>query len=74
MEKGIKIDFTNKEKDLIVNETLAGPSLADPLEDKPVQDDMITVYYSTQDLEELLGFIVAEANHTKNKALEADLD
>ena len=40
----------------------------------PVHGDMITVYYSPQDLEELLGFIAAEANHTKNKVLEADLD
>jgi hypothetical protein len=45
-----------------------------PLEEKPVHGDMITVYYSPQDLEELLGFIAAEANHTKDKALEADLD
>ena len=74
MENRIKINLTTKERDLIVNETFAAPPLTEPFEEGKVQDDMIAVYYSLQDLEELLGFIAAEANHTKNKTLEADLD
>jgi hypothetical protein len=74
MEKRMKVDLTTEERDLIVDKTFAGPPLTDPLEKKLVHGDMITVYYSPQDLEELLGFIAAEANHTKNKTLEVDLD
>ena len=35
---------------------------------------MITVYYSPENLEELLGFIAAEANHKEDKNLGAALD
>lgn len=73
MADKIKISLTSQERDLIINETFASPYLMEPLEMAQIEDDSITVYYSPQDLEELLGFIAAEANHTDNEALEAEL-
>ena len=60
MEKGIKINLTTEERALIINETFADPVLLEPLEKGQVKDDLITVYYAPQDLEELLGFIAAD--------------
>ena len=74
MEKGIKINLTTEERGLIINETFADLVLLEPLEKGQVKDDLITVYYAPQDLEELLGFIAAEANHTEDKVLEEALD
>ncbi len=39
MEHRLKIYLTTKERDLIVDETFAAPSLIEPLEERPVQDD-----------------------------------
>ena len=74
MTDKIKISLTLRERHLIINETFADTHLTEPLERAQIEDDLITVYYSPQDLEELIGFIAAEANQTDDKALEADLD
>jgi hypothetical protein len=70
----IEINLTTQERDLIVNNTFADPALIEPLEERPAKDNMITVYYSPENLEELLGFIAAEANHKEDKNLGAALD
>jgi phage major head subunit gpT-like protein len=74
MKKRIEIKLTSKERDLIVNKTFAGSDLIEPLERAQIEDDLVTVYYSPQDLEGLLGFIAAEANHANDEVLEAELD
>lgn len=74
MENRIKIKLTTEERALIINKTFADPGLLEPLEKGQVKDDLITVYYAPLDLEELLGFIAAEANHTEDKVLEETLD
>lgn len=70
----IEINLTTQERDLIVKKTFADPALIESLEERPAKDNMITVYYSPEDLEELLGFVAAEANHTEDKNLGAALD
>ena len=73
MTEKIKISLTLQERDLIINETFADTNLIEPLERARIEYDSITVYYSPQDLEELLGFIAAEANHADDEVLEAGL-
>lgn len=73
MTDKIKISLTLQERDLIINETFADTDLIEPLERARIEDDSITVYYSPQALEELLGFIAAEANHADDEVLEAEL-
>jgi len=74
MQNRIKIKLTIEERDLITNKTFADPVLLEPLKKGQVEDDLITVYYPPQHLEELLGFIAAAANHTGDKILEKVLD
>ena len=70
----VEVLFTLAERDLIVEHTLAGPDLTDRLQVAPVKGARVAVKYTLEDLDELLGYIAAEANHTENAKLEKRLD
>ncbi len=70
----IRVRLTIDERDLIINHTFADDDLIDRLKDAKVIDDCITVTYTLAELDELAGFIAAEANHAENKKLEKKLD
>ena len=59
---------------LIKDKTLAGPDLTDRFDSADEISNSITVYYTPDELEALLGFIAAEANHTSDKDLAEELD
>ncbi len=59
---------------LIKNKTLAGPDLTDRFDAANEVSNSITVYYTPDELEALLGFIAEEANHTSDKDLGEELD
>lgn len=63
-----------EERDLIQNETLASPDLTGRLESADEVLNSITAYYTPEELEALLGYIAAEANHASDKDLEDALD
>ncbi|MBN1221832.1 MAG: hypothetical protein JXB23_01195 [Candidatus Aminicenantes bacterium] len=63
-----------EERDLILNETLAGPDLTAKLETAKSVSDAIVVYYSTEELDGLIGYIAAEANHNPRKKIRERLD
>lgn len=71
---GIEIKFTPQERDLIIDHTFAGPNLTKRLQIAEIKGDRLIAKYSTYDLEELIGFIAAEANHTDDKKNEKKLD
>lgn len=48
--------------------------MTDRLQLAPVKGTKVAVKYTLDDLEELLGYIAAEANHTENVKLEKQLD
>ena len=70
----VEVLFTLAERDLIVEHTFAGPDLTDRLQLAPVKGTTVAVKYTLDDLDELLGYIAAEANHTENVKLEKQLD
>jgi len=70
----IPVRFNLEERDLILSETLAGPDLTDRLESEDEVLNSITAYYTPEELEVLLGYICARANHTSDKDLEDALD
>lgn len=73
-EAEIRVKLTDKEKKLILEHTFAENSLTDRLKTAESKDGIIIVKYSPDDLEGLIGYIAAEANHAENKALQKKLD
>jgi hypothetical protein len=70
----INIKFTIEERDLIVNHTFAGDDLTERLHEAKAEGKHIKVAYTMGELEDLAGFIAAEANHAEDKKLEKRLD
>jgi len=67
----IPVKLTKRERDLIRNETLFNPDFAKlaVTDGKGIRVDM-----SLDDIEEIQGYVAAEANHTKNKKIQKELD
>jgi len=69
----IKVAFTAGEKELIIEHTFCDPdSGGRPKEDSGNQ--LFIVGLTFYELEDMIGYIVASANHTDNKELEFELD
>ncbi len=69
-----EIRFTPKDRDLIMDETFAGPDVTDRLKIAEMKGKHLVAKYDYYDLEELLGFIYAAANHAEDKKLQNQLD
>jgi len=67
----LPVKLTLRERDLIRGETFCTPDFAKfaVVEGKDIKVDM-----SLDDIEEIQGYIAAEANHTENKKLQKELD
>ncbi len=72
--KNLTVKLTLNERNLILNETFADDDLTDRLKIAEVKNGQITAEYSEDDLEFLIGYVAAEANHARNKSLEKRLD
>jgi hypothetical protein len=70
----IEIKFTTQERDLIIDHTFTGPNLTQRLQIAEIKGKYLITKYSMYDLDELVGFIAAEANHTDDKKIEKKLD
>ncbi len=70
----IEIKFTEQERELIIDYTFAGPDLTNKLKIAEIKGKHLIAKYTIYDLDELIGFIAAEANHTEDKKLEKKLD
>jgi hypothetical protein len=68
------VEFSARERQLILEQTFAGPELTDLLEGAQVISGSCIVRYTLDDLDELLGYIAADANHAKSKKLQKELD
>lgn len=74
-DEPIDIWLTLAERELILNHTLADDDLVARVRDaKQVAHSKIVVKYTSDELNELLEFIAAEANHTEDRGLEHRLD
>lgn len=70
----IEIKFTLQERDLIIDHTFTGPDLTKRLQIAEIKGKHLIVKYSTYHLDELIGFIAVEANHTEDKKIREKLD
>lgn len=70
----VPLAFTARERTLVIERTFAGPELTEPLDTARVVRERYIVRCTLDDIDELLGHVAAEANHTKNKRLQKELD
>jgi hypothetical protein len=67
----LPVKLTLRERDLIRDETFCDPDL---VRLAVVEGKGVRVNLSLDDIEEMQGYVAAEANHTKNKKLQKELD
>ena len=69
----IPLELIEKERDLIMKHTFAGNNLTDRLRAVPSPGQRPFYRFTLDDLDELAGYVAAEANHAKVKKLEKEL-
>ncbi|HNY66435.1 MAG TPA: hypothetical protein PKM41_13450 [Deltaproteobacteria bacterium] len=69
----IPIKLGLRERDLICESTFRYPKLTERLKISLLDEDKIIAKYSLEELNILLEFIAAEATHTDDKSLQAEL-
>jgi hypothetical protein len=69
----IPLELTERERDLIMKHTFAGNNLTDRLRVMPSPGQRPSYRFTLDDLDELAGYVAAEANHAKVKKLEKEL-
>lgn len=69
----IDVAFTDRERVLILEHTFADPELTAPLDAAERRGAKFIAKYTLDDLDALLGFVAAEANHTPDRKLEKQL-
>ena len=68
----IPVALTARERELILEHTSAGDELLAPVQVLP-EVGRHAAEYTLYDIEELQGFVAAEANHTNDRRLEKQL-
>ncbi len=69
----VPLTLSPRERALILENTLADDELTAALRGMPASK--ASVYsFTLDDLEELMGYVAAEANHAKDKKLQKELD
>jgi hypothetical protein len=70
----VPVSFTLEERGLIVEHTFADPEFTEPLERATVSSGKLCVNLSLDDVDELMGYVAFEANHTEDQRLRRRLD
>lgn len=70
----LPLELTARERELILNDTFAPDELTATLRVVPRPGQGYQVRYTLDDLDDLAGHITAEANHTKDRKLQKELD
>ena len=73
-DEPVEVSFTQGERTLILEHTLAGPELTDRVRIASTQGRKLVAKFTLDDLDELLGYIAAEANHSEDRKLQRQLD
>ena len=69
----VPLELNERERDLIVKHTFAGNNLTDRLHLVPSPGRRPSYRFTLDDLDELVGYVAAEARHAKVKKLEKEL-
>lgn len=74
VDEGVPVKLSVRDRTLILDHTLTDPELTARLEAAVPVRSRITVHYTLSELDELLGFIAAKANHARDRKLQRQLD
>jgi hypothetical protein len=72
-DESIDVPFTAHERALILDHTFADPELSDRLEKTGESHGKFVAQFTLYDIEELSGYVAAEAHHTKDARLKREL-
>jgi hypothetical protein len=70
----VEVSFRPRERELVLGHTFTGSELTTRLRRAQLVDGKHVVRYTLDDLDELLGFVAAEANHSTDKKVRKELD
>lgn len=74
VDERIPVALSFADRQLIMDYAFGEPDLVDRLRLSEIRDGELRVGFTLSELDELLGYIAAEANHTKDATLEESLD
>ena len=69
----VPLELRKRQRDLIMKHTFADSNLTDRLRIVPRPGQRPVYRFTLDDLDELAGYVAAEANHAKVKKLETEL-
>jgi len=72
-DEKVALELSDRERGLIMKHTFAGDELTDRLRIVPRPGEPPAYRFTLDDLDELAGYVAAEANHAKVKKLEKEL-
>ena len=73
-DEKVPLELNERERELILEHTFADDELTNRLRVVPKKGQPPIFRFTLDDLDELGGFVAAEANHTKDKKLRKELD
>jgi hypothetical protein len=73
-DESIDLQITYFEREVMLKETMIDQELFDMLEGTREEDEGLVISLTLEDLDHLLGFVAAEANHTEDATLQGALD
>lgn len=71
--ESVEVAFSPRDRILICEHTFADPDLTGPLEAAQPRGKKLIARYALDDLDELLGYVAAEANHADDRKLKKEL-
>jgi hypothetical protein len=72
-DEPIEVPFTARERTLILDHTFGDPQPTDRLRTAPVRQAKLLTQFTLYGIEELCGYVAADANHTKDRRLAREL-
>jgi len=73
-DEKVPLELNDRERELILEHTFADEELTNHLRVVPKPGERPVFRFTLEDLDELAGFVAAEANHAKDKKLRKELD
>jgi hypothetical protein len=73
-DERVPVRLSKSQRDLILNHTFAGEELTEPLAGAPLVGTRVLVRYTLSDIDDLMGYVAAEANHCKDPKLRSKLE
>jgi hypothetical protein len=72
--EAVEVSFSVRDAELVRDHTLADPEYVQRLKPSRGSDGRLVGKFTLDDLDDLLGYIAAEANHAKSKKIQKELD